>query len=243
MEKVKVGPLGRITWTDEMNDYFKRIVPGHTGKEIKWLFKKRYDVVLSDSAISNRKIFLGVKSGVPGGRFKPGHVPHNKGVPQKQWINPGKTKNTRFKKGNLPHTAKPLGVERISPDGYIEVHVAERPTKSNDNWKAKHRLVYEEHFGEIPPSHNVVFADGNKRNFDPQNLVAVPRGCWAIINNHNIPYHDRESLLIAIDIAKLKKASNKAEKHPRSCKKCGVEFAPRYSRQKTCDVCLGRVNE
>lgn len=183
MNEARIGPLGRIKWSAEMNDYFKKIVPGRTKEEIIDLFYKKFEIRLTDCAYKNRKQSLKVKSGIPGGRFEKGHVPHNKGKPQKEWLTSNKSKDTRFKKGNLPSMAKPLGVERVNRDGYIEVHIAERPIKHNDNWKFKHRIVYEKHYGQVPTGHNLVFADGNKRNFDPKNIVAVPKSLWVIIIN------------------------------------------------------------
>ena len=44
-----------------------------------------------------------------------------------------------FAKGNVPPNHRPVGSERISKDGYIEVKVAE-PNK----WRLKQRVVYEE---------------------------------------------------------------------------------------------------
>jgi hypothetical protein len=48
----------------------------------------------------------------PATEFKKGHVPFNKGLKQSEWMSPeavAKTKATRFKKGQMPPTAMPLG--------------------------------------------------------------------------------------------------------------------------------------
>ena len=145
----------------------------------------------------------------------------------------------------MPHNAleKPIGTERVSRDGYVEVKVADRPSRQdcNDNWRMRHHLVWEEANGEpVPPHTVIVFADGDKRNFDPGNLVAVPRRQWAVISHQGIPYWDAESLMTAVNIAKLQGMKNDVEKRPRECKACGSKFEPRYARQRTCDACLGR---
>ena len=105
----------------------------------------------------------------------------------------------------------------------------------------KHHIVWEQANGEpVPPHAMIVFADHDRRNFDPGNLVAVPRGLWAAICHEGIPYHDRESLIVAMDIARLKGGVFEAQMRPRACRKCGQEFKPRYIRQRTCDRCLER---
>jgi hypothetical protein len=66
------------------------------------------------------------------------------------------------------HTC-PIGQER-EKDGYISVKVG-----SPSVWRYKQQLIYEEHFGPIPDGHVVIFHDGNRQNYDPNNLVAVKR--------------------------------------------------------------------
>jgi hypothetical protein len=87
----------------------------------------------------------------------------------------------------------------MGKDGYIMVKVAEWPSvpQSKDNWKFKHVLAWEQANGrELPEAHVVMFADHDKRNFDPGNLVAVPRKYIVRLNSPDMPdYHDRDTLL------------------------------------------------
>lgn len=241
--------MQRIEWTDDKLDYMAEIIPGHTESEIRELFRKRYGVTLTEGQIGNTKAKLGIKSGTTGGRFVKGHVPANKG---KTWDEMGMSDEARknmlstcFKPGNEPTNGQrcKVGDERISKDGYIEVKVKRfsgRPG-SNKCWRMKHHLVWEEtHQRPVPPSTMIVFADHDRLNFNPDNIVAVPRSLWAIISRHKIPYYDRESLQTAVQIAELKQMVRKAECRPRTCRKCGNEFEARYPHQRTCDECLGR---
>lgn len=213
MAKPKQNPCGRIYWDDEMNSYFREIVPGKTKHEIKELFYQRFGIQLTDSSFNNKKRKLGIKQGVNQGHFAKGYVPFNKGVPASKWKN-GIPKKPKEK------PAPEIGQEWETEEGYINVRIAPRTIKKRgDNWKRKHVLIWETHNGPLPEGHSVVFADGNKNNFDPDNLVAVPRSCWATINYQQIPFHDRESLLVAIDIAKIKSKTyelSKRDKHGRS---------------------------
>jgi hypothetical protein len=109
-------------------------------------------------------------------RFAPGLAGWNKGKKQKDYMSPEmieRTKQTRFKKGQDPHNSKPIGYERISRDGYLEVkvqHLKDGDAK-NKNFKAKHRIIFEDAFGPIPEGMNVEFLDGDKFNFELSNLV------------------------------------------------------------------------
>ena len=228
-----------------MDAFFAALVPGHSESEIRSEFAARFSIVLTRSQIGNRKTTLGVKSGTTGGRFCKGHVPANKG---RTWDEMGMPTETRqamlqtcYKSGNLPKNARGVGEERVSKDGYIEVHISQRrAVKANDQWIIKHRLVWEEANGRpVPKSSIIVFADRNKRNFDPDNLVCVPRSVWSIICHEDIAYCNRETLELAIEIAKLKHVIHGKRCRERSCRKCGSNFKARYPHQKTCDACLG----
>lgn len=56
-----------------------------------------------------------------------------------------------------------------------EISVQERDRKRNANWKMKQNLVWERTTGKsLPWRWCVVFLDGNRMNYDPSNLYAVP---------------------------------------------------------------------
>lgn len=78
--------------------------------------------------------------------------------------------STTWRKGNRPHNHRPIGSERLSKDGYIEVKTAEPRT-----WTAKSRVIWERENGPLPDGYAVIFLDGNARNFEPSNLYAVKR--------------------------------------------------------------------
>lgn len=102
-------------------------------------------------------------------RFKPGHIPANKG--KKMGADAyNKCKHTMFKKGHCPANHKPIGHERITRDGYIEVKTAEPNV-----FELKHRLVYKEHYGEIPEGFMVRFKNGNRLDVSPDNLFLMSK--------------------------------------------------------------------
>ena len=102
-------------------------------------------------------------------RFPKGNIPANKGKKMPANVYE-KARKTMFRKGNIPANHKPIGYERINVDGYVEVKVAE-PNK----FRLKHRIVWEENFGTIPPGYNVQFRDKNRQNLQPDNLYLISR--------------------------------------------------------------------
>jgi len=238
----------RTTWPPERVEWLRGFAPGHDIYEIIDEFERLYGIKLSKYAMKNAKQRYGAKSGTNVGQFQKGQEPPNKG---KSWDEMGVSeraraniRRTQFKRGDVPQNgaAIPLGSERVDPDGYVYVKtsmLSSRPCK-NDCWTLKHRVVYEQHNGPIPDGYMVVFADHDNRNFDPVNLVAVPRDLWAVINKRSIAYWDADSLRTAMLIAKVDRARYAAQKRPRKCRKCGEEFEARFPNQRTCDSCLGR---
>lgn len=207
-------------WTPEKLAFMAEIIPGHEEHEIKALFLERFGDELNSGQIGNVKTRLHITSGTRGGRFKPGQPAFNKGKKWADFMSPEGmegSRRTQFKKGELHDRTdgwiKPIGFERLSKDGYIEVKVRdglqEKPCK---NYRPKHRIIWEQHHGPIPEGVNIVFADGDRTNFDPENLVAVPRGCWGPMMKRGAEYKDRETLETQVRITELSRAIRAAEK-------------------------------
>jgi hypothetical protein len=111
-------------------------------------------------------------------RFRPGQVPPNKG--KKGYCPPGSEKGW-FKPGHKPHNRQPVGTEIIDEYGYVKVKIRNPKT-----WKFKHRIIWEKAHGKIPRNHIVIFADGNKLNIRPDNLLLVSRAENAVMNRHGL---------------------------------------------------------
>lgn len=214
----------RVAWTPERVEWLRGFVPGHTTDEISAEHERVFGTPLNKQQIGGACTRFGVKSGVNPSRFKKGQASPSKG---KTWDELGLSQEAReralstcFKKGILPMNAAaiPVGTERVNQDGVIEVKIAERKShpRCNDNWRPKHRLVYEQLNGPIPEGSAIVFADGDKRNFDPGNLVAVPKALMATINRYGLKFCDAQTLEVAMNVARLMSARNAADKRRRS---------------------------
>ena len=106
-------------------------------------------------------------------------------------------------------------------------------------WKQKHLIVWErEHGCKVPDGHAVVFADQDKSNFDPSNLVAIRRSDLVQINRMGLAYHDPESLRVCLAIIELNRVTRNRQLTPRACSQCGVEFTPAFKDQRRCRSCI-----
>lgn len=134
------------------------------------------------------------------------------------------------RKGHGGRHRVPVGTERPSKDGYLVIKVAEEATvpMSKDNWKLKHVWVWEQENGPLPDGHSVYFADGDRRNFTKDNLVAVPNrlvGQMNTLKSEGVTWHDAESLKAVMAMAEIRIARNEAmARQERVCKCCGKHY-------------------
>lgn len=91
---------------------------------------------------------------------------------------------TRFKEGQRPHTARPVGYERLDEEGYVMICVDEpNPwTGHRTHMKHKHRWLWEKANGPVPEGHRLKCLDGDKTNCDPSNWEAIPKALCPRLN-------------------------------------------------------------
>lgn len=199
----------RHVYSDEEHQFIIDNVEGITLKELTKRFNKKFNLNVTENAITNRKNILGLRSGIVGGRFEKGHIPSNKG--KKGSMSPEqyeKCKATMFKKGNIPANHRPIGSERIDKrDGSILVKVKDGQLQKN--WMSKSRYIYEQAHGKIPAGHKVIFADGDHSNFDLDNLILVSNAEELIMNQRKLISKEAEFTKTGAVIAKV---LNKAKK-------------------------------
>lgn len=166
-------------WTPEEIETLSRLYPDHFAKEIAVILGRGVSSIYCKSAILGLKssedklrrsgLISSSNPNVIACQFAKGHTPQNKG----KRVSPevyAKCAPTMFKKGQRCWNHKEVGSERVNVDGYIEVKVAE-PNK----WRLKHRVVWEQHNGEIPKGCNVQFRNGNALDCSIGNLYLISR--------------------------------------------------------------------
>lgn len=188
-------------FNDDERDYFMLIYKGRTTQEtatmMRTKFGKEWTAQQVRSYIKNHKLKNGCNT-----QFRKGHVPFNK---DKKFQ--GKTNRTTWKKGNIPHNYKPVGSERLSRDGYIEVKVAD-----HNKWRLKHVAIYEQAHGKVPKGHKVIFLDQNRMNVSLDNLEMISDSELLYINKNIKMGTDVDANRVRITMSKVMTAASRKAK-------------------------------
>lgn len=189
-------------YTDEQRQFIseRRSLPR---AELLKLFNKEFGASLKKKALESYCKRHGFYTG-RNGCFEAGHKPWNTGTKGECRPNSGS-----FIPGQSAHNHKPIGYERICAKyGYVLVKSDEiNPyTGRRGHYKAKHKLIWEKEHGQIPAGHVIRFVDGNKTNFDLDNLVCIPKSVNAKLNKSKVNQLPKELRGTAIAIARLEVA-------------------------------------
>lgn len=178
---------------------------------------KRSDVnLIHYKALCKRNGWLTGRTGC----YEKGSIPLNKGEKMPYNANSAKT---RFKKGQLPHNTHYLGHERATKkDGYIEISIAETNphTGYERRYVLKHKYLWEQKNEKLPIGMCLKCLDGNRKNTDPANWEAIPRGVLPFLNGrysgHNYDEMPTEIKPAVLTLAKLKYAKTMTLKKGRA---------------------------
>ena len=212
----------KIRWTEEIVKYIIKIHKGKTLYELADMVNKQFNLNVTNKDIGNLKARLRIKKGiildpaVNEGKYKSGKKAANKG---KKWCEfmskegQENSKKTWFKKRSKPHNALPIGTKHIRSTGYLYIKVADG--KGNNNWIPKHKYIYEQHYGKIPEKSKVIFADGNRFNFDIENLILVSNSEELIMNRKKMFSSNKEITKTGSLIAKVIDKKNNLKNKPK----------------------------
>ena len=206
----------RHRYSKEQIQFLRDNVKGITLKQLTERFNKCFGTNLSEQAIAMQKSKYGLKSGIVGGRFERGTIPHNKGkrMSEEQYDVCSKT---MFKPGSKPKNTDSIGTEKLLSDGYVWVKVNDKPkVPKKENWKQKHKLLWEQEYGPVPKNSVVIFKDGDPTHIELDNLECVTRSQLLILNKKKLIHSNKQISETGIAVAKLIDAVNKKK----NVKKC-----------------------
>ena len=193
-------------WTDEQKQFLKDHVQGISRAELTRLFNEHFNDTVSEGIIHGACKRFGYKSGL-NTQFKKNHVPANKGKHISEELREI-LKKTGFQQGHIPPNFRDQWSERITKDGYIEIKTEEHMKK----WKLKHRWIWEQNNGPIPPGYVIRFKDGNKLNCSIDNLYMITKNENRTMNQNKLNINNPELTETAVNIAKLIIKQNEIKK-------------------------------
>ena len=197
-------------WSNEEKEYLAEITPGHHYTEIQELMKNKFNLEFTMNQIKGAICRYKLNTGFTG-RFQKGDIPFNKDKSQKDYMSAEsieKSKETRFKKGHSPINWRPVGSERITKDGYIEIKIAEPSV-----WELKHKVLWEKENGPVPKGHALIFADGDKTNISLDNLLLVTRNQLLVMNRNKLIKNNSEATKTGVLIAEVLIKANERMKN------------------------------
>ena len=204
----------RRIFTDEIESFIRKHVKGLLNKELTKLVNEEFDTQYTVGQIRNYKARNKLSSGIET-TFKKGQVPFNKGMKQSDYMSAEaieRTKVTRFKTGQKPINWEPIGYERTTRDGYIEVKVRdEKGVHSTKNFELKHRVLWEKHHGEIPEEHIVIFKNGDPQDIRIENLMMIPRKVALKLNQFELRSEYPEITEVGVSLVELQYKTRERE--------------------------------
>ena len=161
-------------YSQEEIDYLKSIFNGTPSKQIIELYNQKYNKNMTYNQLIAFKKQYNVKSGL----------------------------DVRFKAGKVinPNPPLPIGHEIISyKNGLkrVRIKVAEH------KYVEKSRYIYEQHYGKIPEDCNIIFLDGNRDNYNIDNLKCITKSQHRILAGNCLYFQDKELNKTSILIAQL----------------------------------------
>jgi hypothetical protein len=163
-------------------------------KELTEAFNKRFGTSLSQKAITGTCKRHGWLTG-RAGQFTSENRPAGGGAKRPN--------RTSFKKGQKPHTWRPIGTERTTKEGYLQRKVTDTGNTVHD-YVEVHRLLWEEHHGPIPEGHVVIFKDGDRTHITLDNLMLISRAELVVLNKTGLIKVEPELKPAAQAIAQLR---------------------------------------
>jgi len=160
--------------------FIKENIIGNSYKDVAAMFEIEFGISLSKQQMIGLVKRNGFHNGIRGNKEA-----HLNGI------------KTRIKNGDKPWNNKPIGSVKITY-GIIRVKIAYPSV-----YKAKHVLIWESIHGNVPKNHVVIFADGNRNNFDINNLLLVKRSELLLMNNRKYITSDSDLTKLGKQIASL----------------------------------------
>ena len=179
-------------YTTEMENFIKEqvAIPNNTWKPITKAFNEKFNTNVRWEALKRKASSLGVKTET------------------------NRDENYTFHPKVRNQIGKEVVHKKRDGEQYIVVKVANKFKGDKANWKLKHYVVWEEHFGKVPKDSVIIFLDGNTLNCDINNLRCVSKDIFKKVqgNRYTLNYYGKgkitDAMIEILETEKLMKGVN-----------------------------------
>lgn len=197
----------KVRYTPEIVEILKKTIDTHTLDEVVELLNKNYGGGFTKQNVSTARSKRGIKPKTHNGHFKKG-VPnkYSKGKKPKDYMSPSayaKWKAGKFQKGNIPKNAHPIGTVVDTARG-LEIKVSHGQYKKN--WRPLREVLWEDYHGKIPDGYSVIHLNGDRDDYDIENLALLNKKQHWFMKHHNLYSDDRELSEAGVQLAHLDRA-------------------------------------
>ena len=185
--------IPRVRYSAEMNQWLLDNYKHYTNQLLTAKLNEIFNVRATVSAIEHKLSRLGIKHTAD-------EIKSNYGKYRRR------ASELRFKKGQPSVRRKPIGYERHTKEGYIMVKVTEPNV-----FEAKHRYIWQQHYGKIPEGCMIIFVNGDKNDYRIENLACVSRSDNCYINKLGIANTGHRDDIGNVKIAMAKLVKKRSE--------------------------------
>lgn len=170
-------------WEKEHIDFLRENVKGTSVPDLTKMFNEKFNTNVSEEAISNQKYKYQLKSGYSG---------------------------THFVKGYKSFKKKPVGTLTKWDGGHGDIYIK---VADPNTWRPYKRVLYEQyHNVKLDRQDCIVFLDGDKENFDINNLKRISHSENSYMARNGGANYTKEINQAYICMAKIKNKISKLSK-------------------------------
>lgn len=198
------------TFPEEVAVFIRENYVGVGPKEMAAVLNEKFGSSYTKEQVKTYYNNHDLNSGLTG-RYEKGNVPYTKGKSWDEYMSPEaqqRSLRTAYKKGNVPENILPVGTITKTAEGAALIKVS-MDGGQWDRWMPIHRKVWEDHHGPIPEGMMVIFKDGNKDNWEIDNLALITNGENAQLNTRGLRFDNPEKTEAGLLVAKMYQAARK----------------------------------
>jgi hypothetical protein len=182
-----------VQFTQSQKEFLEKHVRGKTFADLTVLFNKHFKTVFSVNKITGFCGANGLRNGLPAGGQRPG-ISKKDGMPQEIGSEVIHKCTCRGKRREVVYI-------KVSNKGHS------RSPGNAGTWKRKNVYVWEQAYGKVPRGYNVIFLDGDKHNFQLENLAIATVTEIRLLSKYELWFNNIEATKTGLAVVRHRLAT------------------------------------